>query len=128
MPSPAFLLAALKVRILPFPFMAAPKARGFGFRLFSPGLCGGEWPGRKSVVGLIRFFFNLLHLDYGRQERPNSATLIFRTAGVMAVGQIRFRILEAVKSFFRGKEGAKTPQKWKRPKAGLGIGFCRYPS
>jgi hypothetical protein len=108
--------------------MAAPKAHVFWLRLFSPGLCGGEWPGKKSVVGFIRFFFNLLHLDYGRQERSNSATLIFRTAGVATMRQVRSRILEGVKSFFRDKEGAKTPKKWKRPKVGLGIGFCRCAS
>jgi len=35
------------------------------------------------------------------------------------------RILAAVKSFFRDREGAKMLSTWKRPNAGLGIGFCR---
>jgi len=43
--------------------MAAPKAHVFWLRSFSPGLCGGEWPGRKSVVGFIRFFFIFFPLD-----------------------------------------------------------------
>jgi len=60
--------------------------------------------------GFIRsFYFSLL--VYGRQEKPNSATLIFRTAGVTTVRQVRSRILEAVKSFFRGRERTKTLSK-----------------
>jgi len=54
---------------------------------------------------------NFSLLVYERQERPNSATLIFWTAGGTTVRQVRSRILEAVKSFFRDRERAKMPKK-----------------
>jgi len=110
--------------------MAAPKARifGFGFSVLGIVVVNGRGRKKSGRSGFIRFFFFSCLLIYGRQEKPNPATLIFRTARVTTMRQVRSRILAAVKSFFRDRERVKTPQKWERPEAGLGTGFCQCPS
>ena len=60
MPSPAFLLAALTFWIFAFPLYGRAEGAYLWLRVFSPGLCGGEWPGKeicKSASTAPSFLF-----------------------------------------------------------------------
>jgi hypothetical protein len=64
MPSPAFLLAALTVWIFAFPLYGRAEGAYLWLWVFSPGLCGGEWPGQEKIWSirlhpLLLFFLPL---------------------------------------------------------------------